>query len=64
MAAKKGAKRGKKKVTITIDAEVLNKLAEAVEALEKLAIATQWAVDDPAVRRALTKKRVRRSKKR
>jgi hypothetical protein len=63
MAAKKGAKRGKKKVTVEIDVQTLLKLAQVVEALSEVALATLWAVDDPATRRALTKKRGR-SKKR
>ncbi len=60
MAAKKKSRAGKKKVTITIDAETLQKLGEAVEALSEFAAAFNTAVDDPELRRTLLK----RSKKR
>lgn len=63
MAAKKGAKRGKKKVTVEIDEATLLKLAQVAEALSEVAFATLYAASDPAKRRALTKK-AKRSKKR
>jgi hypothetical protein len=53
MAAKKKAK---KKVTVTVDLETLEKLAEAVGALSELASAAITGADDPEVRAQLTKK--------
>jgi hypothetical protein len=47
MAAKK---RSKKKVTVEIDVEVLEKLIEAASALSDLASGIAWASDDPAAR--------------
>ena len=46
----------KKKVTIEIDAEVLERLIEATEALSELAVALQTGSDDAAAR-ALGKKK-------
>jgi|HubBroStandDraft_6_1064221.scaffolds.fasta_scaffold2418218_1 hypothetical protein len=46
----------KKKVTIEIDVEVLEKLIEATEALSELAVALQTGSDDAAAR-ALGKKK-------
>jgi hypothetical protein len=60
MAAKKGAKRGKKTVAVTIDESTLQKLAEAAGALSVLASALVEAADDPAVRRRLKKAKKRR----
>jgi len=63
MAAKKGAKRGKRKVTLEIDADTLIKFAKIAEELSLVALATLYAVDDPATRRVLLKK-AKRPKKR
>lgn len=56
MAAKK-TRSSKKKVTITIDADALRKLRDAVEALSEFAGGLEMAVDDPVLRRAILKKR-------
>jgi hypothetical protein len=58
--AKKGAKRGKKTVTITIDEAALRNLADAAGALATAAAAMIEAADDPEVRRRLKKAKKRR----
>jgi hypothetical protein len=47
----------KKKVTIEIDIELLEKLTEAAEALTELAVAHNTGAEDPAVRARLTGKK-------
>lgn len=58
MAAKR-TRSSKKKVTITIDADTLHKLRDAVEALSDFAGAFEQGVDDPALRRDILKKRTK-----
>jgi hypothetical protein len=59
MAAKK-RRSSKKKVTITIDADALRKLREAVEALSEFAGAFELKVDDPVLRREIRKRRTKK----
>ena len=56
MAAKK-TRSSKKTVTITIDADALRKLRDAVEALSDFAGGLEMAVDDPVLRREILEKR-------
>ncbi len=63
MAAKKGAKRGKKTVTVSIDVETLERLTDAIAGLAKLAAAYVHAADDPAVKRNLIKRAKAKAKR-
>jgi hypothetical protein len=58
-SAKKGAKRGRKTVSVVVDEATLKGLAEAAGALSALAAALVDAADDPVVRRRLKKARKR-----
>jgi hypothetical protein len=59
MAAKK-TKSSKKMVTITIDAEALQKLREAVDALSEFGEGVETAVDDESQRRQILKSRAKK----
>jgi hypothetical protein len=64
MAAKKRRARSKKKVTITIDPAVLEKLIDAIDALARLAAGVETSVDDAKVRKKLLAAWKKRAKRR
>jgi hypothetical protein len=63
MAAKKRS-ASKKTVTIEVDAETLQRLADAAEALTHVAGAFILASDDPTIRAIEPKRSAKKSKKR